>query len=274
MTDQHVALTKQRRLVDPEAEKMACFYKITGPSGKPRPQASSLVALGRDGLARRGAGCLRDASDGDREMTKTYFHEIPYNPNVDDPVDAIVEIMAGADVDLDPESIRRLVREVRHVHRLVLSEWSRRNEPGWKPPRRLKNIQDLADDGPEYDYGDMAGLGLPSWDAWWGECWGTGKGNTGRFRDGSDIAKPPLVVIYHLCNRWWRRELGTAFWCDFRGWDIGDECVGRDRLEFINPAALFFVLMARAVNEFDYTVEQCQLVHNLYYRKLDTTIPD
>ena len=34
MTDLHVALTKQRRLVDPAAPKVARVYKITGPGGK------------------------------------------------------------------------------------------------------------------------------------------------------------------------------------------------------------------------------------------------
>ena len=161
-------------------------------------------------------------------MTKEWFHEIPYNANVDDPVDAIVEIMGQVDLDLDPDKVRRLVRDVRHVHRLVLSEWSRRNEPGWKPPRRLKDIEV---DGPGYDYGDMAGLGLSSWDDWWRECWGTGKGNPGRFRDGSDVAKPPLAAIYYLCNGFWRRELGMKFWCDFRGLEIGDDYHGPERLE-------------------------------------------
>ena len=73
-------------------------------------------------------------------MTKEWFHEIPYNPNVDDPADMIVEMVSQAEggVDMEPDKVRRLVRDVRHVHRLVLSEWSRRNEPGWKPPRRLK----------------------------------------------------------------------------------------------------------------------------------------
>jgi len=117
-------------------------------------------------------------------MTKEWFHEIPFNPNVDDPADTIVDLVATVPIEptepvyLDADKVRRLVNQVRHIHRLVLSDWNRRHEPGWKPPRSLKDIQV---DGPEYDYGDMAGLGL-DWDDWWKECWGAGVGNPGRCR--------------------------------------------------------------------------------------------
>ncbi len=34
LIDLHIALTKKHRFVDPNAEKIACVYKITGPGGK------------------------------------------------------------------------------------------------------------------------------------------------------------------------------------------------------------------------------------------------
>ena len=34
LIDLHIALTKKRRIIDPEAEKIACVYKIIGPGGK------------------------------------------------------------------------------------------------------------------------------------------------------------------------------------------------------------------------------------------------
>ncbi len=157
----------------------------------------------------------------------------------------IVEMLAAVDVDLDVESVRLLIDVARQANRRCLSAWLRSHEPAYMaPPAR----------GPYARWINRR------------------RGNTGRFRDASDLARAPLVAIYFLVNEWWR-ELGLPFWCDFRALHFGDDYEGLERLEFINAPALFFTLIAQAVDEFNYTVERCKLVHDGNYRKIDRRIP-
>ncbi len=161
---------------------------------------------------------------------------------LDDPTVFIVEAMAQPEdgVDLDPDAVRLLVSLARLAHRRCLSHWLRENEPAYmKPPST----------GP-----------YAKWD-------NRGKGNTGRFRDGSDLPRPPLAAIYFLVNAWWRRELGP-FHPDFRALWLGDDYDGIERLDFINASARFFLLIALAVDE-DYTEEQCKRVNDTHYRLLN-----
>ncbi len=159
-----------------------------------------------------------------------------------DAVDHIVEMMGAVDVDLDPAAVRLLVSQARLAHRRCLSDWLRRNEPAFMEP---------PDRGPYAKWVNRR------------------RKNPGRFRDGSDLPRPPLGAIYFLVNDWWRRELGRRFWCDFRALHLGDDYEGRERLEFINGPALFFTLIAQAVDEFNYTAKRCKKVHDTHYRLLD-----
>ncbi len=180
----------------------------------------------------------------------TWDDEIPTHLLDDDEAPYIVERLGEAErddnePDLDVAKVRLLLGQARLAHRRCVSDWRRRRDPAHKAPRS---------DGP-----------YKAWE-------NTKAGNPGRFRDGSNIPKSPLVAIYFICNEWWRRETGTAFHCDFDAWDFADEFEGDERLAYLNAAARFFFLVAQAVNEVDYTVKRCILVHNLYYRKLNTDI--
>ncbi len=170
-------------------------------------------------------------------MTGAY-RELPYVS--DDLYSAADAITSALEIDLPEDELRHLLRDARHAHRMVLSEWLRRNDPDWQPPRRLKDNVDP--DGPDYDYGDMAGVGLPDWDDWWRECWGKAPGNPGRFR-GTDIAMPPLVAIYHLVNRWWRDVMHRDFHPDFTGQHAADTDAAR--FPDLNIAAQAFLLIAQ-----------------------------
>ena len=103
----------------------------------------------------------------------------------DDEARRIVESIAQAEdgAELDIDAVRLLISQVRLAHQRCLSAWLLKYEPAYKAPRST---------GP-----------YAKWE-------NTGRGNPGRFRDGSDIPKPPLVAIYFLCNAWWRREVGRA----------------------------------------------------------------
>jgi hypothetical protein len=178
----------------------------------------------------------------------TWAEPIPLRPDSDDAAPHIVEMMGAVelDLDLDVDAVRLLVSQARLAHRRCLNAWLRENEPEYMaPPAR----------GP-----------YAKWER-------RRRKNPGRFRDGSDLAKAPLASIYFLVNSWWRRELGLPFWCDFRGWHVGDEYEGRERLEFINGPALFFVLIAQSVDFFNYTAERCKRVHDTHYRLVDRRIP-
>ncbi|MEE8504997.1 MAG: hypothetical protein V3S40_02125, partial [Kiloniellales bacterium] len=158
------------------------------------------------------------------------FRELPFDPD-DSHVEAARVIIDAMDLDLDEKALVRLLRNTRHAHRMVLSDWKRRNDPGWQPKKRLQD--NWHKDEPTYDYGKDAGVGFDEhrwidprsgktyfgWQAWWRENWGRARSNPGRFR-GTDIAAPPLVAIYYLCNRWWRETLGTPFRPDFRAIDL------------------------------------------------------
>ena len=158
----------------------------------------------------------------------------------------VVEMLAARDVDLDVDAVHLLIGIARLAHRRALSSWLQSHEHGYAPPPST---------GP------------------WARWINRRPGNAGRFRDGSDLPRVPLASIYFLCNEWWRRELGTAFWCDFRAAHLGDDYAGREKLEFINAAAAFFVLIAQAVDFNNYTAKRCSLIHDGNYRKLDRRIP-
>ncbi len=176
----------------------------------------------------------------------TWAEPISFRESIDDEAPHIVEMMAAVDVDLDVNRVRLLVSIARQANRRALSNWLRHNEQEHRAPR---------------DRGPYA-------------LWiNRRRGNAGRFRDGSDLPRAPLAAIYFRCNEFWRRELGTAFWCDFRALHLGDDYKGRERLEFINEPALFFTLIAQSVDGFNYTVERCKLVHDGNYRKLERRIP-
>ena len=176
----------------------------------------------------------------------TWADPISFRAALDDGAPHVVEMMAARDVDIDPDAVRLLISLARLAHRRCLSAWLRVHEPEYMVPPST---------GPYAKWENRV------------------KGNPGRFRDGSDLARAPLAALYFLVNEWWRRETGTAFWCDFRALHLGDDYEGREKLEFINAPALFFTLIAQSVDEFNYTAKRCKLVHDGNYKKLNRRIP-
>jgi hypothetical protein len=157
----------------------------------------------------------------------------------------VAEMMACKGVDMDVDAVRLLISKGQQAHRRCLSDWLRRYEPECKTPRST---------GP-----------YKKWE-------NPGRGSPGRFRDGSDIPREPLAAIYIICNEFYRRELGLRFWPDFTGLRVGNDYEGLERIDFLNEAALFFLLVARAINEIDYSVERCEKIHNKYYLLLNKTL--
>lgn len=153
----------------------------------------------------------------------------------------IVEMLGAVDVDLDPTAVHLLISLARQAHQRCLSDWLHRNEPGYMGPPAV---------GP-----------YAQWER-------RRRKNPGRFRDGSDLPVAPYVAIYALCNRFYRHELDLPFWCDFRALHLGEDYEGLERLEFINPPALFFTLIAEAVDFRSYTADRCKRVHRAYYKRL------
>ena len=124
------------------------------------------------------------------------FKELPFDPK-DLPAEGaavIVEAMAAARgkneaaLDLDPEALVVLLRAARHAHRMVLSDWLRRNDPAWRVPRARPRGRRL--------YGDDSGAGLEDWPGWWAGGWGGARANP----------RPP-----HECPCMQRS--GGARWC-------------------------------------------------------------
>ena len=182
-------------------------------------------------------------------------------------------IVDQIDVDLDVDSLARLLHRTRHVYREALGDWLRRNDPDWQPPRHPKANVD-----PYYDYGDMAGVGFDDrwvdrktgkeyfgWDAWYQENWGRAQGNPGRFR-GTDIAMQPLVWIYFQVNRWWRDTTGRTFNPDFGAQYSAD--TDDARFPHLKPDAQIFLLVAQDSDR-RYNCNLCGRVHDKFYRQLD-----
>lgn len=178
----------------------------------------------------------------------TWDEQIPFRDHLDDPTDHIVETMAQLEdgVDLDPDQVRLLVSLARLAHRRCLSDWLRRNEPEFMAPPST---------GP-----------YAKWE-------NRGRGNTGRFRDGSDIPKMPLVSTYFLCNRFYRRELGLKFNPNFEPLSWDEDFTYNERLAMLKGPAMFFVLVAQSVDFYNYTPELCKKVHGQYYRLLNRRLP-
>ena len=176
----------------------------------------------------------------------TWAEPIPFAEPLDDPVDHIVEMMYAVDVDLDPDAVHLLISQARLAHRRCLSDWLRRNEPGYMAP---------PDRGPYAKWENRR------------------RKNPGRFRDASDLPRPPLAAIYVLCNRFYRRELGLKFHPDFQTLRWGQDFTFHEQLAMLKGSALFFVLVAQACDFFNYTPERCKRVHDTHYRLLDRRIP-
>ncbi len=176
-------------------------------------------------------------------------------------------------LDKHRDALRWLLRETARVHREAKSDWRRRNEDEgseWRPHKRLERNIDPDEPEVPYDYGELAGEGLDDWEAWWRKSWGKGRGHPGHFREHPEIPKAPLVAIYFLVNRWWRRVLHEPFWPDYSsGPDAADK--DPERLVHLGPAARFFFLVASEVDR-EYTIDLCKKVHDDYYGDLPKRI--
>ena len=159
-----------------------------------------------------------------------------------DDAPSIVEMMATRDVDLDVDRVHLLISQARLAHRRCLSDWLRRNEPGY-----------------------MVATSTGPYAVWENR----GRGSVGRFRDGSDIPRAPLASIYILCNQFYRRELGLRFNPDFGPLKWSEDFSLVEMLGMINPAAAFFVLIAQEIDLAGYTPERCSLIHDGYYKRLN-----
>lgn len=172
----------------------------------------------------------------------TWAEPLPVRADGDDAAAHIVEMMAGVDVDLDPDAVHLLISQARLAHRRCLNAWLRENEPEYMAaPAR----------GPYAQWGRRR------------------RKNPGRFRDGSDLPKAPLAAVYSLCNAWWRCELGRPYHPDFDALRWGQDFNLHEQLAMLKGAALFFVLIAQSVDWFNYTAERCKRVHDTNYRRLN-----
>lgn len=176
----------------------------------------------------------------------TWSEPIPFAEPLDDPTDHIVELMGSVGVDLDADAVRLLVSLARQAHRRCLRAWLQAHEPEYMVPPST---------GPYAKWENRV------------------KGNPGRFRDGSDLARAPLAAIYMLCNQFYRRELGLPFHPDFGPLDWKEDFTLQEQLAMLKGPALFFVLIAQSVDFFNYTARRCSLVHDGNYKKLNRRIP-
>ena len=172
----------------------------------------------------------------------TWDNEIPIRQDHDDAAPDIVETMGAVGVELDVDAVHLLISTARLAHRRCLSAWLRQNEPEFMSPTA---------------HGPYA-----KWE-------NRGRGSTGRFRDGSDLPRPPLAAIYFLCNQFYRQQLGLKFHPDFRPLRWDEDFTFHEQLAMLKGPALFFVLVAQAVDFFNYTAERCAKVHDTHYRLLD-----
>lgn len=176
----------------------------------------------------------------------TWAEPISFRESLDDGAPHIVEMMAAVDVDLDVDRVRLLVSLARQAHRRCLSAWLQTHEPEYMVP---------VQPGP-----------YAAWER-------RRRGSAGRFRDGSDLPRPPLASVYMLCNQFYRRELGLPFHPDFRPLDWKEDFDLTEQLSFLNGPALFFVLIAQSVDFFNYTARRCSLIHDGNYKRLNRRIP-
>lgn len=178
----------------------------------------------------------------------------------------------GLDISSHWEALRWLLRKAQTQYNMHKSYWLHRNSPegsDWRPYRQLEKNFDPEERAqePTYDYGEHAGDGFDqSWDEWWRENWGKGRGNPGNFRDDPEIPKKPLIAIYFLVNEWYRRVLDACFWPDYSS-GIKAASNDIDRLPHIGPAARLLFLVANEIDE-KHTMDRCKKVHEDYYKKL------
>lgn len=176
----------------------------------------------------------------------TWDEPIPIPEQGGDDSQYVVEMMAARDVDLDVDRVRLLISQARQAHRRCLSDWLHRNEPGFMSPPST---------GP-----------YAVWER-------RRRGSVGRFRDTSDLPRAPLAAIYFLVNEWWRRETGLPFHPDFGPLKWDEDFTPHEQLALLKGPALFFCMVASAIDFRSYSARRCSLIHDGNYKKLDKRIP-
>ncbi len=141
-----------------------------------------------------------------------------------------------------------MLHDAHEVYTVALDDWVGRTDPG-KPHKRLEANWD-PDEEVAYDYGDMVGVGLGDWEAWWRENYYRQPGRPGMIQTcGLPVA--PLHAVYYVVRRWWVDTVGPFNPTFPRAWDGDEGEVGgpREIIEKFNPAGRLLLLIAQEMDD-------------------------
>ncbi|MGE0774381.1 MAG: hypothetical protein AB7L36_04990 [Sphingomonadaceae bacterium] len=179
----------------------------------------------------------------------------------------------GLDLSHKCNELAMLIAEAHEVYDVALEAWATRRENSFSP--NLEANYDPAEEIPPYGWPDYAAYQTTQAD--WDELYErhykrprgpSGKSRTRKQHDNGDLPTRPLWDIYILILQWWERHVGKPFNPDF---NINKDTRGTDerkKLEWFNPAARVFLLIAQELNT-SYTSINCHWIHD----RLRKTVP-
>ena len=148
------------------------------------------------------------------------------------------------DLDVDEDSLRRLVSAAWLLWRVAMDDYEMRHDPD-KPKRRLQDNWNPGDVA--YDYGADTGVGLEDWAEWWQEVYRAPPGR----RWAGKVPRVPLCEVYHLAREWWFKNTGKrTFGLMYKG----------ARREDFTAAERFFLDIAQTMDP-GYTAKDCATVY-------------
>ncbi len=162
------------------------------------------------------------------------------------------------DITVSDEKWRRLMGGAWLVWRVAMDDHEMRYDPN--KPKRL--LEDNYGDEESFDYGDMAGVGLEDWDAWWREVY---HAPPGRRWPGPSLG--PLYEVFLLVRKWWIESTGKS---SFRPSYICDPIWKDGRPvpdhELYNAPGRLFLAVAQTLDG-RYTIANCETVYDKWRKR-------
>lgn len=177
----------------------------------------------------------------------------------------------GLDLSHKRDELAMLLAEAHEVYELALEEWETRRTNSYRP--KLEDNYDPDEESPPHDWSEYAAYQptQADWDKiherhYRRKPGPPGKSRTRQQRDGSDLPTQPLRNVYAVIRAWWRRHVGKPFSPDFNFKKVTRGTDERKSLNWFNPAARLFLMVAQELNT-NYAPAHCHWIHEALRKK-------
>lgn len=166
----------------------------------------------------------------------------------------------GLDLSRSRLSLAQMLAELAECHECARVDFETRSDPN-KPKKRLEDNFDATESGPDFDYGEHAGVGLNDmgdWPTFYRQTYARSARNPGTNRTGGPPL-PPAHVACWFARDWWRSQRLGKFNPSFD--PDREQGESYDENKFNAPARFLFAVLkyldpsykpANARSAFDY----------------------